>query len=45
MALRQAASVGLADFDAGRYDSFADGEAVRSRLATRASNVLGRSPE
>jgi len=42
-ALRQAASVGLEDFDSGRYRSFADGEALRSHLAARADKVLKRS--
>jgi antitoxin ParD1/3/4 len=43
-ALRQAANVGVADFAAGRYREFANGEALRSHLAERASKVLGRSP-
>ena len=34
-ALRQAASAGLEDFAAGRYRSFADGEALRRHLAAR----------
>jgi len=34
-ALRQAASVGLGDFAAGRYRSFADGKALRRHLAAR----------
>ena len=42
-ALRQAASVGQEDFAAGRYRSFADGEALRRHLAARADKVLGRS--
>jgi antitoxin ParD1/3/4 len=45
VALRQAASVGLEDFDAGRYRSFADGKALRSHLAARADEVLGRPSE
>jgi antitoxin ParD1/3/4 len=45
VALRQAASVGLNDFTAGRYRSFADGDALRSHLAARASKVLNRSSE
>ncbi len=44
-ALRQAASVGLGDFAAGRYRSFADGKALRRHLAVRADNVLDRSSE
>jgi antitoxin ParD1/3/4 len=43
-ALRQAASVGLEDFTAGRYRSFADGDELRSHLAARAAKVLKRSP-
>jgi antitoxin ParD1/3/4 len=41
-ALRQAASVGFADFAAGRYREFANGEALHAHLAERASKVLGR---
>jgi len=44
-ALRQAAKAGMEDFAAGRYRSFADSEALRSRLVTRADKVLGRSSE
>jgi antitoxin ParD1/3/4 len=44
-ALRQAAQVGLEDFAAGRYRSFADGDALHSHLAGRADKVLGRSSE
>jgi len=42
-ALRQAASVGLEDFTAGRYRSFADRQALRQHLAGRADKVLSRS--
>ena len=42
-ALRQAARIGLADFAAGRYRSFADGEALRLHLAARADKVLDRT--
>jgi len=42
VALRQAASVGQEDFDAGRYRAFADGEALRSHLGARADKVLKR---
>ena len=45
VALRQAASVGLEDFDAGRYRSFADGKALRSHLPARADEVLSRPSE
>lgn len=41
-ALRQAAKAGLQDFAAGRYRSFADGEALRKHLAARTDKVLGR---
>jgi antitoxin ParD1/3/4 len=44
-ALRQAAKTGLDDFAAGRYRSFADGDALRSHLEERADKVLGRRPE
>ena len=42
-ALRQAASVGLEDFAAGRYRSFTDGDALRRHLAARGDKVLSRS--
>jgi antitoxin ParD1/3/4 len=42
-ALRQAASVGLHDFTAGRFRSFADRKALCSHLAARADKVLSRS--
>jgi antitoxin ParD1/3/4 len=45
IALRQAASVGLEDFDARRYRSFADGKTLRSHLGARANKVLGRPSE
>jgi antitoxin ParD1/3/4 len=44
-ALRQAVSVGLADFADGRYRSFADGETLRDHLATRAGKVLSQPSE
>ncbi len=44
-ALRQAARVGMEDFAAGRFHSFADGAALHSHLAARARKVLGRSSE
>lgn len=44
-ALRKAARAGMEDFAAGRYHSFADGEALRSHLVARANKVLGRSSE
>jgi antitoxin ParD1/3/4 len=44
-ALRQAANVGEADFAAGRYREFGDGQALRAHLAERASKVLGPSSE
>lgn len=40
IALRQAASVGLEDFDTGRYRGFPDGKALRSHLAARADKSL-----
>jgi antitoxin ParD1/3/4 len=43
-ALRQAANVGVTNFAAGGYREFADGEALRTHLAKRASKVLGRPP-
>lgn len=45
VALREAARIGLEDFAAGRYRSFADGEALRRHLAERADKVVGRSSE
>lgn len=44
-ALRQAAKAGMEDFVAGRYRSFADGEALRSHLVAQAEKVLNRSSE
>ena len=44
-ALRQAANVGEADFAAGRYREFGDGQALRAHLTERASKVLGPSSE
>ena len=44
-ALRQAARVGMEDFAAGRFRSFADGPALRRHLAARADKALGRSSE
>lgn len=40
-ALRQAAKIGREDFAAGRYRSFADGDALRRHLTGRACRVLG----
>jgi antitoxin ParD1/3/4 len=45
VALRQAASVGLEDFDAGRYCSYADGKTLRNHFAARADKVLGPPSE
>lgn len=45
VALREAARIGLEDFAAGRYRSFADGGALRRQLAERADKVVGRSSE
>jgi antitoxin ParD1/3/4 len=42
VALRQAARAGLADCADGRYRSFADVEALRDHLATRAGKVLSQ---
>jgi antitoxin ParD1/3/4 len=44
-ALRQAASVGVADFADGRYRNFADGETLRDHLAMRAGTVLNQPSE
>jgi antitoxin ParD1/3/4 len=44
-ALCLAASVGLADFAEGRCRSFADGQALRSHLATRSGKVLNQPSE
>jgi antitoxin ParD1/3/4 len=44
-AIRQAAVVGLEDFDAGRYRAFADGKTLRNHLAARAGKALSRSSE
>jgi antitoxin ParD1/3/4 len=44
-ALRQAASVGLADFVEGRFRGFADVETLRAHLAARTDKVLGQLSE
>ena len=43
--LREMAGAGLADYAEGRYQEFADGEALRRHLSDRAANVLGRPIE
>jgi antitoxin ParD1/3/4 len=45
VALRQAAQVGLEDFAAGRFRSFAGTGLLRGHLAARANKVLSRSTE
>jgi antitoxin ParD1/3/4 len=45
VALRKAAHIGTEDFAAGRYSSFADGQALRTHLSRRAQQVLGPSSE
>ena len=44
-ALRQTASVGLADSAEGRYSVFADGETLRNHMAARADKIPGRLSE
>jgi antitoxin ParD1/3/4 len=45
VALRKAAHIGTEDFAAGRYRSFADGQALRTHMSRRAQEVLGPSSE
>jgi antitoxin ParD1/3/4 len=45
VALRKAAHIGMEDFAAGRYRSFADGQALHTHLSRRAGKVLGPSSE
>ena len=45
VALREAAHIGTEDFAAGRYHSFADGQALGTHLSRRAQKVLGPSSE
>ncbi len=42
-ALRQAANVGIADIEAGAFDSFDSPQALRAHFAALAADVLGTS--
>ncbi len=42
--LRKAVSVGLEDFVAGRFRSFADGDALRLHLTARSDKMMKSSP-
>lgn len=43
-ALRDAARIGIADVEAGRYQTFADGSALRNHLAAVANRLIKESP-
>ena len=40
--LRQAARIGMADIDAGRFHAFADAESLGQHLATLADEAIAR---
>lgn len=42
-AFRQAVKLGIADFDAGNYQTFESDEALEADLATRTAEVLGEA--
>lgn len=42
-ALREAARIGMADFDAGRFSSFSDLGEMRKRLRSRAAKTVAKT--
>lgn len=44
-AIRQAAAVGIADIEAGRYREFSDGDSLRAYLQAKARTRLGLPTE
>lgn len=42
-ALREAARIGMADFDAGRFSSFPDAAQMRKHLRSRAAKVIAKT--
>lgn len=43
VALREAARIGMADFDAGRFGSFSDASEMRKHLRARAAKVIAKT--
>ncbi len=42
-ALREAARIGMADFDAGRFNTFSDSSEMRKHLRSRAAKVIAKT--
>jgi hypothetical protein len=42
-ALRDAARIGMADFDAGRFSTFSDTSEMRKHLYSRAAKVIAKT--
>lgn len=42
-ALREAARIGMADFDAGRFNTFSDASEMRKHLRSRAAKVIAKT--
>lgn len=42
-ALREAARLGMADFDAGRFNTFSDSREMRKHLRSRAAKVIAKT--
>jgi hypothetical protein len=42
-ALREAARIGMADFDAGRFSTFSDTSEMRKHLRSRAAKVIAKT--
>ncbi len=42
-ALREAARIGMADFDAGRFSAFSDAGEMRKHLRSRAAKVIAKT--
>jgi antitoxin ParD1/3/4 len=42
-ALREAARIGMADFDAGRFTTFSDSNEMRKHLHSRAAKVIAKT--
>lgn len=42
-ALREAARIGMADFDAGRFSTFSDAGEMRKHLRSRAARVIAKT--
>lgn len=42
-ALREAARIGIADFDTGRFDSFTDANEMRKHVRSRVAKVIAKT--